>query len=137
MPTMRAKRPRCYLLYAMAPSGFTMRQANDAINAMTGDRDLPLAVFHDHFLDAPGGTIVFHVTEAAGIDRIEAACARQLGNWRIELRPLIFSFNPAAFDEQIAYTLGIYQGQDWESLRKQKRPAYGNPSHEAVSGIEE
>lgn len=137
MSFLRAKRPRCYLLYALAPQGTTMRAANDAINAVTADRTLPLAIFHDHFLGEPGGMIVFHVEDAVRIAAIEAASARHLPGWRVELRPMIFSFNPAAFDEQIAYTLAAYQGHDWEMLKKEKRPAYGNPSREAQSGIEE
>jgi hypothetical protein len=134
---MRAKRPRCYLLHAVAPPGTLMRTANDAINAMTADRILPLAIFHDHFLDAPGGMIIFHVDEALRLDALEGACSVHLPGWNVELRPLIFSYSPAAFDEQIAYTLGSYQGENWERLRREKRPAYGNPAHETVSGVEE
>ena len=137
MATAHAKRPRCYLLYALAPDGTTMRAANDGINALVGDRTLPLAVFHDHFLDRPGGVAIFHASSKSDIDSLDESIARHLTGWRVEARPLIFSHNPAAFDEQIAYTLGTYRNEDWAMLQTLKRPAYGNPSREAQTGIED
>jgi hypothetical protein len=124
------------MIYALAPDGTTMRMANDAINALVADRALPLALFHDHFLDRPGGTAVFQVRDAAEVDAIDAALARHLGGWQAVAHPLIFAFNAAAFDEQIAYTLREYQGEDWEALRRERRPRYGNPAREAETGIE-
>jgi len=137
MTAMRAKRPRCYLVYAVAPGGMKMRAANDAINALTDDGRLPLAVFHDHFLDSPGGIVVFHAEAPDDVDAVEAGAARHLAGWRVEIRPLIFSFSPAAFDAQIAYTLRTYRDADWESLRREHRLTYGNPSREAMTGVEE
>ena len=136
MATMRAKRPRCYLVYALAPDGTRMRAANDGINALTDDKTLPLAVFHDHFLDKPGGIVVFHAETPQDVDAIETGVARHLDGWRVETRPLIFSFSPAAFDAQIAYTLKAYRDADWETLQRAHRPAYGNPSREAQTGVE-
>lgn len=137
MASKRTKRPRCYLVYALASEGTTMRQANDAINALVADRDLPLALFHDHFLDRPGGTAIFHVRTPDDVDAIDAALVRYLEGWHAIAHPLIFSFNAAAFDEQIAYTLREYQGEDWDTLKRDKRPHYGNPAREAQTGIEE
>ncbi|MDC0435280.1 hypothetical protein OAM69_06545 [bacterium] len=45
-------RPRCYLMYALAPEGVTAREANDAINQLVGDPELSLALWHDHFWEA-------------------------------------------------------------------------------------
>lgn len=137
MVTKHAKRPRCYLVYAPAPEGTTMRTANDAINALVADRELPLALFHDHFLDAPGGMAIFQVTGPENVDAIDLALVRHLSGWHSAAHPLIFSFNAAAFDEQIAYTLREYQGQDWETLRRERRPHFGNPVREAQTGIED
>lgn len=137
MATKRTKRPRCYLVYALAPDGTSMRAANDAINALVADRELPLALFHDHFLDRPGGTAIFQVTNPDDIDAIDTALKRHLAGWNSAAHPLIFSFNAAAFDEQIAYTLREYQGQDWETLQREKRPHYGNPVREAQTGLED
>ncbi|MGD0189430.1 MAG: hypothetical protein ABSD74_01680 [Rhizomicrobium sp.] len=140
MTTARTKRPRCYLVYAGAPDGTAMRAANDAINAinaLVGDEALPLCFFHDHFLDRPGGLAVFYVTSHADVDAIDEGIVRHLKDWNAEARPLIFSFNPAAFDEQIAYTLRTYRDKDWSELKTHTRPAYANPFREAEAGIED
>ncbi|MBP8252273.1 MAG: hypothetical protein KAX40_07895 [Herpetosiphon sp.] len=55
---MQAK-PRCILVYALAPDGVTPAQANQQINAITADPNLPLALFHDHFIGHAGGMIIF------------------------------------------------------------------------------
>ena len=55
----------------------------------------------------------------------------------MEIRPLIFSRNPAAFDEQIAFTLSAYRGEDWERLQREERPTYGDPRREAETAEEE
>jgi hypothetical protein len=136
MATTPAKRPRCYFLYALAPEGTTMRAANDAINELIGDTALPLAIFHDHFLDRPGGIAVFHAASGAEIETLDDGIARHLHGWRVETRPLIFSHSPAAFDEQIAYTLRTYRNEDWAILQTLKRPADGNPAREAETGLE-
>ena len=50
---------------------------------------------------------------------------------------LIFSHNTSALDAQIAFTLQVYSGANWETLRKENRPAYGDPSREAETAEEE
>ena len=136
MTTHRATRPRCYVLYALAPEGMAMRAANDGINALVGDKMLPLAIFHDHFLDRPGGLAVFHTQSVAEIEALDYGIAKHLDGWRVEARPLIFSHSPSAFDEQIAYTLRTYRDEDWAVVQTLNRPAYGNPAREAETGIE-
>ena len=136
MTTNRARRPRCYVLYALAPEGMAMRAANDGINALVGDKTLPLAIFHDHFLDRPGGLAVFYVQYGTEIEALDDGIARHLDGWLAETRPLIFSHSPAAFDEQIAYTLRTYRDEDWAVVQTLNRPAYGNPAREAETGIE-
>lgn len=137
MATTRARRPRCYLLYATAPEGTRLGVANDAINALTGDESTPLAIFHDHFLDVPGGIVIFHVESGVEVDALDSGIARHLKGWCVETRPLIFSRNPAALDEQIAYTLARYRNADWNALKEEKRPSYSDPSREARTGIED
>jgi hypothetical protein len=60
-----------------------------------------------------------------------------LDGWQVEAQPLIFAYSPAAFDEQIAFTLRAYRGVDWEMLRREQRPAYGSPGLEADTGEED
>jgi hypothetical protein len=57
--------------------------------------------------------------------------------WRVEYHPLIFSYSPSAFDEQVAFTLKAYRDMNWESLQREKRPSYGEPAREAETAAEE
>ena len=131
----RIRKPRCFLLYALAPADLPAADANRILNTFIGDPALPLAVFHDHFIGQPGGVIIFYVES---IEEREALLAQKhLVGWHVEIQPLIFSHSPAAFDEQIAFTLKAYRGVDWETLQRTKRPAYGNPGREAESAEED
>jgi hypothetical protein len=60
-----------------------------------------------------------------------------LKDWQVEVQPLIFSYSPGAFDEQIAFTLRAYRGIDWERLQKEQRPSYGNPNREVETAQED
>jgi len=91
----RIRKPRCFLLYALAPSDLPAAEANRILNAFIGDPHLPLAIF------------------------------------------LIFAHSPSALDAQIAFTLRAYRGANSETLRKENRPAYGDPSREAETAEEE
>jgi len=131
----RIRKPRCFLLYALAPSDLPAAEANRVLNAFIADPHLPLAIFHDHFIGLPGGIIIFYVET---VEEREALLAQTyLEGWRVEIQPLIFSHGPSALDAQIAFTLWAYRGVDWESLQKENRPAYGNPNREAETTEEE
>ena len=131
----RLKKARCILLYALAPPDLPASRANAAFNALIADSNLPLAIFHDHFIGEPGGIAIFYAEDS---DQ-RAALFHQihLPGWRVELRPLIFSFSPAALDEQTKFTLGRYRDVDWEVLRNDSRPHYGDPSREAETAEED
>ena len=131
----RISKPRCFLLYALAPSDLPAADANRILNAFIGDAALPLAIFHDHFIGQPGGVIIFYVETAE--EREALLTQKYLDGWQVDIQPLIFSHSPSAFDEQIAFTLKAYRGVDWELLQKDKRPAYGNPSREAETAQED
>jgi hypothetical protein len=131
----RIQKPRCFLLYALAPEGVRAADANRILNAFIGDPSLPLAIFHDHFIGQPGGVIIFYVESAEERDAL--LTQKYLDGWHVEIQPLIFSQSPSAFDEQIAFTLKAYRGVDWDVLQKNRRPAYGNPSREAETAEEE
>lgn len=57
---MRLKKPRCFLVYALAPEGLSPAQVNQIFNAYIGDRSLPLVLFHDHFIGQLGGMAIFY-----------------------------------------------------------------------------
>lgn len=129
------RQPRCFLVYALAPEDFSAAEANQSFNAFVADRDLPLALFHDHFIGQPGGVALFYVSNAEERDALLGS--RHLADWQVDFQPLIFSRSPAAFDEQIAFTLKAYREADWESLQRERRPSYGDPRREAESAEED
>ena len=131
----RISKPRCFLLYALAPGSLPAAEANRILNACIGDPSLPLAIFHDHFIGQPGGMVIFYVETTQERDALLAQT--YLDGWHVEIRPLIFSHSPSAFDEQIAFTLRAYHGINWEMLQKEQRPSFGNPSREAETAEEE
>ena len=117
-----AARPRCYLVYAIAPAGVNASLANKTINEFIGDPDTPLALWHDHILGDPGGCIVFYVENK---DQQRAMFDNQhLEGWKVDYRPMVFSFSPSTFDAQISYTTNAYSDQNWESLKSEDRPDY-------------
>ena len=131
----RIQKPRCFLVYALAPENLSAAEANHVFNDFIGDRNLPLVIYHDHFIGRPGGVAIFYV------DRPEAQNAllnqKHLQGWQVDVQPLVFSYSPSAFDEQTAFTLETYRGLNWEELQKEKRPSYGDPRREAETAKEE
>lgn len=136
MDITRIRKPRCFMLYALAPDNITPSQANQTINQLCQDKDLPLTIYHDHFLGQAGGIIIFFATTPEERNILQNKVELILEEWQYTLHPLIFSHNPAALDEQIAYTLRAYRDTDWEVLQKDKRPSYGNPREEAETAQE-
>jgi len=130
------KKARCYLIYALAPENIKAKEANRIINEMTADASLPLALWHDHFIGQAGGTIIFYVETQD--EQVALFNNKHLEGWQVDYRPLIYSFSPSAFDAQIGFTLKNYRATDWQELRNQDRPNYGerNLSEEAETGIE-
>ena len=131
----RIRKPRCFLLYALAPVGLPAANANHILNAFIADPSLPVAIFHDHFIGQPGGIVIFYVETAEERDALLAQTF--LDGWQVDIQPLIFSHSPSALDAQIAFTLRAYRGLDWETLQLEERPAYSDPNREAETAEEE
>jgi hypothetical protein len=130
------KKPRCFLVYAHAPKGLIPSEVNRIFNEFIADKNLPLVLFHDHFIGNPGGVAVFYCETPEERERLPNNT--HLPDWQIDFRPLIFSYSPASFDEQISYTLQAYRKIDWATLRNLSRPSYGNnPRFEAETAEEE
>lgn len=129
------RNPRCFLVYALAPDGCAPAEANRLLNAYVADERRGLAVFHDHFIGEPGGVAVFYVETEA--QRVALGDLGPLEGWRVDVRPLIFSRSPAGFDEQTSFTLRTYRKADWERLRLEERPRYGDPLKEAETAQED
>jgi hypothetical protein len=135
MATIRTRQARCFLVYAIAPDNLGAAKTNQIFNSFVADRDLPLALFHDHFIGMPGGVAIFYI--ASEDERDHLLDAQHLADWKVDMQPLIFSRSPAAFDEQIAFTLKAYREENWEKLQNEQRPIYGDPRKEADSAKEE
>jgi len=131
----RIKKPRCFPVYAPAPDALPASEANRIFNEFIAEPDLPLALYHDHFIGQPGGVAVFFVESTQERDAL--LDQKFLDGWQVEYQPLVFSYSPAAFDEQIAFTLKVYRGVEWERLQKEQHPSYGNPGIEAETAQEE
>lgn len=136
MSITHIRQPRCYLVYALAPEDVSPRQANATLNAICGDATLPLTLYHDHFIGQAGGIVLFYAEDQAQREALQNRLPDYLDGWQWAIHPLIFSRSPAGFDEQIRYTLAAYRNTDWNQLRQDKRPVYGNPAAEADSAEE-
>jgi hypothetical protein len=128
------QKPRCFLVYALAPAELSAAKTNELFNSYVADSKRGLALFHDHFIGQRGGMAIFFVETE--IEREALKDLGELKDWKVAIHPLIFSYSPAAFDEQIAYTLRAYRKADWEVLQQDKRPSYGNPRQEAETAEE-
>ena len=131
----RTRNPRCFFIYALAPEGIAAADANRVVNHFIGNEDLPLVIYHDHFVGYAGGLAIFYVKTTEERDLL--LDGKLLPGWKVEIHPLIFSRSPAAFDEQIAFTLRTYRGRNWELLQKEERPSYGDPRLEAETAVED
>ncbi len=129
------QKPRCFLVYALAPEGFSARDANLIFNSFIADKSLPTPIFHDHFIGQPGGVAIFYVESPEERDILLAQ--KHLDGWQVDYQPLIFSYSPSAFDEQTAFTLKAYRGLNWDTVQKEERPSYGDPIHEAETAEED
>ena len=136
MDITRIRKPRCYLLYALAPSDISPSVANQTLNQMCADKQLPLTLYHDHFIGQAGGMILFYAKTSSEREALHNNLEPYLKGWEYNLHPLIYSYSPGAFDEQIAYTLHAYRQCSWEQLRQDKRPTYGNLNEEAETAQE-
>ena len=130
----RTRNPRSFLVYALAPEAMPAAEANRIFNDFIGDPSLPLAVFHDHFIGHRGGVAIFYVHTPEERDRL--LDGDHLPGWKVDIHPMIFSTSPAGFDEQIAFTLRVYRGEDWEKLQRAERPVYGDPRAKAETAME-
>lgn len=137
MDITRLRKPRCFLLYALAPPDMPAGAANAVINRICGDQRLPLALYHDHFIGQSGGIVVFYAETDAERAALQDGLEPHLPGWTFDLHPLIYSYSPAAFDAQIDFTLRAYRDAQWDALRADERPRYGDPGRETETGEED
>jgi hypothetical protein len=105
---------RCYLIYALAPSGTPAREANDRLNEYVADARRGLAAWHDHFVGTHGGAVVLDVRsdeEYALLDELGP-----LAGWSVSVHPLTFSLSAVGFSAQTSFTLEQYRGVSLDEL---------------------
>jgi hypothetical protein len=130
------EKPHCILLYALAPEELSPGEANRVFNQLIADPGLPLVVFHDHFINPPGGVAIFYAHSRKARQALNHL--DELEGWATALHGLVYSATPAGFDEQIAFTLRAYRGLDWDRLREEGgRPSYGRAQGAATSAPDE
>ena len=78
----RTRNPRCFFIYALAPEGTAAADANRVFNDFIGNEDLPLAIYHDHFIGHAGGLAIFCVKTPEERDLL--LDGDFLPGWRVE-----------------------------------------------------
>lgn len=117
----RFTKPRCYLVYALAPEGLGQNEANRALNDFIADPRRGRVVQHDHFVDRVGGWAVFDVQSAE--QSIALHQPGPLRGWEVWIDPLAFSDSARGFVEQVKVTLEYYSQTSLEEVLRE--PARG------------
>ncbi|MGI6127178.1 MAG: hypothetical protein ACOYEF_09440 [Planifilum sp.] len=105
-------KPRCYLVVANAPDSLKLREANALFNKYIGDRKRGHCVYHDHFMDRPGGVAFFAIENEEQKENLK----HDLKGWKLEIHPLIESRSAAGFVYQLDYTSSNYAGIPLDKL---------------------
>lgn len=107
MRAFNPRKPRCYLVYALAPETMTMREANNQFNAFISHPEYGLVLCHDHFVDRVGGFAVFHAEDEKQYRLLSSA--PELADWQVVFHPLTFIDSPIGFLYQSDFTMTTYR----------------------------
>ncbi|MHC4955551.1 MAG: hypothetical protein ACYTGZ_17000 [Planctomycetota bacterium] len=105
--SLKKSEKRCWVVWADAPEGTSMRSANDSFNAFVADEARGLLLFHDHFGDRPGGVAVFAIETDSELAAVKDP--GPLAGWSVRPHPLIFSEGALGFLFQIDYSMIGYR----------------------------
>jgi hypothetical protein len=111
---------RCHLVFALAPENMPVRDATRLLNEYVAEGRRGLPVFHDHFVDRPGGVAVFHVRDEDELAALEEP--GPLAGWSLDVQPLRFSLTGLGFEAQLEFTLDRYAGTSLARLRAEEEP---------------
>lgn len=112
----------CHLVYALAPSDMTRRDADSLFNDYIADEARGVVVQHDHFIDRPGAFAVFEILNEE--QRVKLAEPGPLAGWAISSHPLVFSPDGAGFFMQADSTM-----RHFRATRLDQGPAEEKGSH--------
>jgi hypothetical protein len=107
-------KPRCFLVYALAPTRMTARDANERVNDYLADHRRGLSVWHDHFVGTRGGVVVFDVRTEEELAMLDDP--GPLAGWQLSIHPLTFALSAVGFAAQISFTLENYRGVGLDEL---------------------
>ncbi len=108
---------RCCLLFGYAPKGVSHRRANLALNEFVADKRRGLVLYHDHFVDRPGGLAIIAVKTPEDLEALRDP--GPLAGWTLHLHPLIFSDSAVRFLYQVDYTMTAYRNRRLRELMAQ------------------
>ena len=111
---------RCYLVYALAPTGTSARDANSRFNDYIADTRRGICVFHDHFVREHGGVAVFDVRNDDELAAVHDP--GPLAGWDVRVHGLTFALTSVGFAAQTDFTLEQYRGTTLAALRAAELP---------------
>src|SRR5437764_12227573 len=94
---------RCHLVYALAPSGVSAREANDLLNEYVADESRGLAVWHDHLVGSQGGAVVLDTRDDDEEGRV--ADPGPLAGWELSGHSVSFSLSAVGFAARTSFRL--------------------------------
>lgn len=94
------------MVLAYAPKEMKLKEANRLFNLYIANAKRGHCVYHDHFLDQPGGVAFFEINQKS--EEEELRQASELYGWQIQIHPLIHSMSAAGFVAQLDYTSKNY-----------------------------
>ena len=128
---LKKSEKRCWVVWADAPEGTTLREANDAVNAFVADHARGMLLFHDHFGDRPGGLAVFDIETRAQFESLHDD--GPLAGWTVRRHPLIFAEGSLGFLFQIDYSMIGYRKQRLPDLYERYEKSEGGQKNAARS----
>jgi hypothetical protein len=99
---------RCYMVLGTCKEKITLREANSLFNNYITNKKRGHCVFHDHFLDVPGGIAFFEVNSKEQEETLYIK--NELPDWELTIHPLILSRSASGFVYQLDYTSSQYGG---------------------------
>lgn len=117
-------KPRCYLVYALAPDSLPMGEADRVFNDFINHPQYGVVICHDHFVDQVGAYAVFFLENENQFRLLSDAT--QLKGWQVAVHPLTFSDSGAGFLAQIEFTLKNYRQMTPTDLIRMSKSAWAH-----------
>lgn len=110
-------KPKCYAVIAYSPSSLSIRDAARIFNHFLENRQNGTVLYHDHFVGASGAIAIFYLESLAEFESLSRHS--ELGEWNVEIHPLIFTEKPVEMLYQMDYTMSVYRGKRLKEVVRQ------------------